>query len=53
MKSKNVLLWINSFFAVILIVLSGYMIQDGYSVYAVTNGTVYGGSFSMLITLTN
>jgi hypothetical protein len=29
------------------------MIHGGYSVYAATNGRVYGTSFEMLITITN
>lgn len=50
---RGILIALNSISALFLIIISYYMIHGGYSVYAATNGRVYGTSFEMLITITN
>ena len=44
---------LNIISAIFLIIISYYMVSGGYSTYSATNGTVYGSSFGMLITITN
>ncbi len=54
METKRaILLALNSLSAIFMIIISYYMIRGGYSVYAATDGRVYGTSFEMLITITN